>query len=359
MTRKLLITCDKCAGPLASCVHAVATMRSSRVNGATTGSRCGNDAVEPRERCDNGLQRFNYVPCAVRLDQQFAMCTDWTSSIFAESKLRPLEWLLVMGLWQLKLNATEIAAAGDIQERHAERYINWLDGGIYETYHLEPTRQLEHQGEADECYQSAGSKGLAREVERHERAPRQRGLQLRGRATAETGRPPILGLVQRRDKTDPDAPAAQVSLEVLENVRTATIKPIIVAKVKGGSQFFTDEYNIYHFTAADYDHRTVNHGAGEYARRDPDGACVHCNTMEGIWSGLRNFLDRFKGISQRFLHLRVIRYEFLHNHEHLNWCQTFEAALRYIFSTTGDYLLRMAHQHSRRPLTLCYRSATR
>jgi hypothetical protein len=28
MTRKLLITCDKCAGPMASHVHAVAAMRS-------------------------------------------------------------------------------------------------------------------------------------------------------------------------------------------------------------------------------------------------------------------------------------------------------------------------------------------
>src|SRR5262249_33836680 len=157
-------------------------------------------------------------------------------------------------------------------------------------------------------YQSAGSKGLAREVERHDRAPRQRGLQLRGRATAEMGRPPLLGVVQRRDKTDPDAPAAQVSLEVLENVRTATITPIIAAKVKSGAQFFTDEYTIYHCTAADSDHRTVNHGAGAYARRDPDGTCVHCNTMEGMWSGLRNFLDHFKGISQHFLHLRVARY---------------------------------------------------
>jgi len=283
------------------------------------------------------------------------MFTDWTSSIFEESKLSPLEWLLVIGLWQLKLNATDIAAAADIQERTAQRCINLLDGGIYETYHLESTRQLEHHVEADECYQSAGSKGLAREVERHERAPRQRAIQLRGRATAETGRPPILGLVQRRDKAGQDAPAAQVYLEVLENVRTATIKPIIAAKVKAGAQFFTDEYTIYHFTKADYDHRTVNHGAGEYARRDPDGPCVHCNTMEGIWSGLRNFLDHFKGISQRFLHLRVGRYEFLHNHTHLNWYQTFETALRYIFSTTGDYWRQMTHQYRRMPLTLCYR----
>jgi transposase-like protein len=163
----------------------------------------------------------------------------------------------------LKLNATEIAGAADIQERTAQRWSHWLDGGIYETYHLDPTRQLENQVEADECYQSAGSKGLAREVERREREPRQRGIQLRGRATAEMGRLPVLGLVQRRDKTDKDAPAAQVYLEVLENVRTATIKPLIAAKVKVGAQFFTDEYNIYHFTKTDYDHRTVNHGAGE------------------------------------------------------------------------------------------------
>src|SRR5207244_1305640 len=85
-----------------------------------------------------------------------------------------------------------------------ERCDNGLDGGIYETYHLDSTRQLEHQVEADECYQSAGSKGLAREVARRDRAPRPRGMQLRGRATAETGRPPILGLVQRHDKRDQD-----------------------------------------------------------------------------------------------------------------------------------------------------------
>src|SRR5947209_18339783 len=89
-------------------------LRQVRWPAGVTCPHCGSDAVEPRERCDNGLQRFNCVPCAVRLGQQFAMFTDWTSSIFEESKLRPLEWLLVMGLWQLQLNATEIAAAADI-----------------------------------------------------------------------------------------------------------------------------------------------------------------------------------------------------------------------------------------------------
>ena len=143
-------------------------LRQLRWPDGVTCPRCGSNAIESRERCDNGLQRFNCVHCAACLGQQFAMFTDWTSSIFEESKLSPLEWLLVMGLWQLKLNATEIAAAADIQERTAQWCINLLDGGIFETYHLDPTRQLEHQVEVDECYQSAGSKGLARAGERRE-----------------------------------------------------------------------------------------------------------------------------------------------------------------------------------------------
>jgi hypothetical protein len=142
---------------------------------------------------------------------------------------------------------------------------------------------------------------------------------------------------------------------VRETVRTATINPILPAKVQGGAQCFTAAYPISHFPKADDDHRTVNHGAGAYARRAPDGTCVPWNTREGMWSGLRNFLDHFRGSSQRFLHLRVARDEFLPNHGHLHWRQTFEAALRGIFSTTGDYWRRMAHQHRRMPLTLCYR----
>jgi len=77
--------------------------------------------------------------------------------------------------------------------------------------------------------------------------------------------------------------------------------------------------------------------------------------MEGIGSGLRHFLDPFQGISQRFLPLRVGRYAFLHHHTHLHWYQTFETALRSIFSTTGDSWRQMTHQQRRMPLTLCYR----
>jgi len=41
----------------------------------------------------------------------------------------------------------------------------------------------------------------------------------------------------------------------------------------------------------------------EYARDDDaDGVReVHCNTIEGIWTGLRNFLRPFRGVNKVFL----------------------------------------------------------
>ena len=255
--------------------------------------RCGSDAAEPRERCDNGLQRFNCLACAVRLGQQFAMFTDWTSSIFEESKLRPLEWLLVMGLWQLKLNATEIAAAADIQERTAQRCINVLDGAS-----TRRTIWTRHANERTKWKRMSATRVRAAKgwpVKSHAA-----NVNLDNAGFSFAVEPPPRWVVHPcwawcNAVTRPTGRARCAShLEVLEHVRTATIKPIIAAKVKVGAQFFTDEYNIYHFTKADYDHRTVNHGAGEYARRDPDGTGVHCNTMEGLWSSLRNFLDRFR-----------------------------------------------------------------
>jgi hypothetical protein len=224
--------------------------------------RGGSDAVEPRARCANGLQRCHCVPCAVRLGPPLALCTDWPRSLFAESTLSPSEGLWVRGLWQLQLHAPAMAAAADLQERTAPRWSHGLDGGSYATSHLAPTRHLEPQVAAEECYQSAGRKGRARAVDRHDRAPRQRGLQRRGRATAEMGRPPLLGLVPRRDTTDQDAPAAHGSRDVLEHGRSATITPLIAAKVQGGAQFFTAEDTIDHGTTADDEQRTVNHGAG-------------------------------------------------------------------------------------------------
>ena len=88
---------------------------------------------------------------------------------------------------------------------------------------------------------------------------------------------------------------------MLANVQQTTIQPIIEAAVTKGSRVHTDEYKVYaRLPAWGYQHKTVCHGRGEYARdEDGDGFCeVHVNTMEGFWSLLRSWLRPHRGLSQ-------------------------------------------------------------
>lgn len=321
---------------------------------------CGaeGDEIEELSCCPNGVHRHQCHRCARQKGQDFATFTDRTGTIFEGSKLSPDVWLLIVALHELGLNAQEIAKAAEINERTAQRATNLLDGGVYDGYHLDPERKLAGIVEADEAYQKAGHKSDTERVQADERPPRQRAQKARGRGSWERDVPPILGLAQRRPKAEegqPQPPPAQIYLEVVHNVQTETIKPIILARVEPGSELHTDEYNIYNFAQeAGYDHYTVNHGEKEYARREPD-RLVHCNTVEAVWSVVKPFLDRFRGINKRFLHLRVARIEFLHNHAHLSFADLVSTALKYIYRSSARYLRRMVHQHRRIPLTGCYR----
>ena len=103
---------------------------------------------------------------------------------------------------------------------------------------------------------------------------------------------------------------------MLANVRQAIIQPVIDSVIRKGSTTFTDEYDIYgRMPEWGYEHRTVCHSAGEYARdEDGDGFCeVHVNTMEGFWSLLRSWLRPHRGISQEKLPIYLGFFEFVHN----------------------------------------------
>jgi transposase len=96
----------------------------------------------------------------------------------------------------------------------------------------------------------------------------------------------------------------------------ATIQPIITRTIAPGSLIYTDEYDIYRrLEAWGYQHKSVNHGAGEYARdEDGDGFCeVHVNALEGLWSLLRSWLRPHRGISQEKLPWYLGFFEFIHN----------------------------------------------
>ena len=57
-------------------------------------------------------------------------------------------------------------------------------------------------------------------------------------------------------------------------------------------------------------------GAGDNADTDDDGDGireVHCNTAEGMWTDVRNFLRPFKGVHKKYLHGYVAICEFRRN----------------------------------------------
>ena len=167
---------------------------------------------------------------------------------------------------------------------------------------------LSNEVECDEAYVIAGHKGqpeVGKSKGRQGRRRRRKGKA--GRGTLEKERPPVFGMMQR---------GGQVVINLLANMRQKTIEPFIKDTIVAGTLVYTDEYSMYaRLCAWGYDHKSVDHGQGEFARdEDGDGLCeVHVNTMEGFWSLLRSGLRPHRGISQEKLPLYLGFFEFVHN----------------------------------------------
>jgi hypothetical protein len=83
-----------------------------------------------------------------------------------------------------------------------------------------------------------------------------------------------------------------------------------------GTAVYTDEWRPYASLGAHgrY-HATVDHRRSEWARDDDgDGEReVHDNTLEGIWTGLRNSLRPFRGVNKRYLGQDVAMFRWAYN----------------------------------------------
>jgi hypothetical protein len=108
----------------------------------------------------------------------------------------------------------------------------------------------------------------------------------------------------------------EVVIRMLEDVQQVTIGPLIGRTIAQGTSVCTDEYDIdSRLVEWGYDHETVCHAAGAYARDDDgDGFCeVHVNTLEGFWSLVRSWLGPHGGIPQEGLPLYLGFFEFVPN----------------------------------------------
>ena len=88
------------------------------------------------------------------------------------------------------------------------------------------------------------------------------------------------------------------------NGASELVDQTVVPVTTPGTMVCSDEWSGYKpLKAAGRRHASVNHSAGEWARDDDgDGIKeVHCNTLEGLWTGLRNFLQPFRGVNKVYL----------------------------------------------------------
>lgn len=160
--------------------------------------------------------------------------------------------------------------------------------------------------EGDEMFQNAGEKGIKHSDP--DDPPRRRANKRRGKGTMENDRPPVLGVVGRE--------SGQIRLKVCDDTTQDTIQPEVEKKTEPTTTLYTDESNAYNRVASTgRGHGTVCHSKREWARDDDgDGIReVHCNTMEGIWTGLRNFLRPFRGVHKKYLAQYVAMFEWAHN----------------------------------------------
>ena len=106
----------------------------------------------------------------------------------------------------------------------------------------------------------------------------------------------------RRSRQRPAATrAGPACLRLVGNSDRQTLEGLVQATTAPGATLNTDEWRVYgRVIELGRGHATVNHSAGEWARDDDgDGVReVHCNTMEGTWTGLRNFLRPSRGVSK-------------------------------------------------------------
>jgi transposase-like protein len=259
---------------------------------AATVTRQGRDKTQPAR------QKYRCQGCGRSFD-------DRTGTVFAGHHQPLSVWILCLYFMGLNLSNAQIARELGLDPSDTQRMAEPLRQGVVAR---QPEPVLSGEVECDEVYVVAGHKGHPEAVSRAGRRGRRRRLKgARGRGTRATEKPPIFGMIQR---------GGAVVIRMVENVQQTTIRPLIQRFIEPGSRVHTDEYSIYNpLTDWGYDHHTVCHSRGEYARdEDGDGFHeIHVNTQEGCWSLLRSGLRPHRGISQEKLPWYLGFFQFVHN----------------------------------------------
>lgn len=158
-----------------------------------------------------------------------------------------------------------------------------------------PSRLQDEVTEADELDQHAGDKGLQQADP--DDPPRRRAHKVRGHGTWDNDRPPMAGVVGRE--------SGEMRVAVCRHSDRQTLQPCVEDRTRDTATVYTDAWRAYdHWPPTGRGHARVSHTPGhrEGARDDEgDGVRdVHCQTMEGLWTGLRHCLRPCRGVNKTY-----------------------------------------------------------
>jgi hypothetical protein len=134
--------------------------------------------------------------------------------------------------------------------------------------------------------------------------PRRRANKIPGHGTWEDDRPPVCGVVGRE--------GGGLRRTVTERSDGETLERVVMRATGPMATVNTDEWGGSNgLPAMGRSRPAVCHAAGEWARDDDgDGVReVHVDPMEGLWTGLRNFLRPFRGVNKKYLDPYVAMFE--------------------------------------------------
>jgi len=252
--------------------------------------RFGSQSNAPRYRCRHCRRTFN----------------DRTGTIFEHSQISLREWFYIA--WELQRNRSINQISKELGRKY--EHVMHAAHAIMEGTFMRRLIALDAEDiEVDEMYIAAGEKG----TKQTKRRPRKRGLKLRGRGTYGKDKPPIVAIVERGGKA---------IVEVVTVLCKKTIDSLL--HLVDGRFVHTDDFPLYDHLddASGIIHTTTNHSKKRYA------ACyMHSNTVEGLYQGLRHFLDTYKGVCKKNLRLFVSLFQFNYNHRELYPLPRFQALL--------------------------------
>jgi hypothetical protein len=218
----------------------------------------------------------------------------WTGTILQGTHRRPSQIMLILhGVATGEPTAQMARELGcdrkhllELRHRLQEHARRWLDRNPLGDAVVE----------ADEMYQNAGEKGLPHDDPAD--PPRRRAHRRRGHGTFANDRPPLAGVVGRE--------SGEFRSEMLDHADGAELEEVIECTTLEETVVNTDEWKGSNgLPPRGRVHKTVDHsGPKSTWARDDDGDGVrevHCNTQEGLWMSVRNFLRRFYGVSKWYL----------------------------------------------------------